>query len=129
MEISGKLLMKLPLQSGVGKTGNAWKKQEFVIETQEAYPKKVCIQLWGDKADDLDSIQIGDMITASINVESREFNGKWYTDVRAWRIERAGGETAAPGYTQPTSAPSYPEDSLPDASGTFSDESYDSLPF
>ncbi|HNY62759.1 MAG TPA: DUF3127 domain-containing protein [Bacteroidales bacterium] len=129
MEISGKLLMKLPLQSGVGKTGNAWKKQEFVIETQEAYPKKVCIQLWGDKVDDLDPIQIGDVITVSINVESREFNGKWYTDVRAWKIERAGGETAAPGYTQPESAPSYPEDSLPDASGTFSDESYDSLPF
>ena len=116
MEISGKLLMKLPLQSGVGKTGNAWKKQEFVIETQEAYPKKVCIQLWGDKADDLDPIQIGDMITASINVESRNLPVSG-TLMRAWRIERAGGETAARATRNLLLLPPIRR-FLPDASGT-----------
>ncbi|MBQ1722305.1 MAG: DUF3127 domain-containing protein, partial [Muribaculaceae bacterium] len=38
MEIEGKIIMKLPLQSGTSKTGNNWSKQEYVLETQEAYP-------------------------------------------------------------------------------------------
>jgi len=85
MEIKGKLIKLLDQQSGQGKNGT-WVKQEFIIETQEQYPRKVCISLWGDKVKELESIQVGDLLTASINIESREYNGRWYTDVRAWRI-------------------------------------------
>ena len=87
MEIIGKLLQKLPLQAGIGRTGNSWQKQEFVIETIEQYPKKVCANLWGDKLDMLDTVNIGDTVKVSFSIESREFNGKWYTDVRPFRFE------------------------------------------
>lgn len=67
----------------------AWKKQEFIIETAEQYPKKVCLAVWGDKVDALTHYKVGDNLTASINLESREYNGRWYTDIKAWRLQAA----------------------------------------
>jgi len=84
MEIVGSVVSLLPQQTGAGKNGQ-WKKQEFVIETPGQYPKKVCLSLWGDKVDEC-PLSIGDKITASINIESREYNGRWFTDVRAWKL-------------------------------------------
>jgi len=101
MEIQGKLIKKLDQQTGQGRNGS-WVKQEFIIETLEQYPRKVCISLWGDKVKDLEPIQVGDQIKASINIESREFNGRWYTDVRAWRIEAMDRSTS------PNSSPEVP---------------------
>ena len=89
MEITGKLIQKLPVQSGVSSSGNNWSKAEFVIETVEQYPKKVCANLWGDRARALDQFQEGSLITVSFDLESREFNGRWYTDVKAWKVEAA----------------------------------------
>lgn len=127
MEISGKLIQKLPLQSGVGKTGTSWQKQEFVIETIETYPKKICANLWGDKTDALNALNIGDQVIMTFNLESREFNGKWYTDVKAWKIE--------PVATAPSQAPQS-GNNIPAANplpeefeGTFVDDSQDDLPF
>jgi hypothetical protein len=96
MEISGTVAALLPMQSGQGKNGT-WKKQEFIIETPGQYPKKVCLSLWGDKVDE-NKLSIGEKITASINIESREYNGRWYTDVRAWKIAKDGspGREMAP---------------------------------
>ncbi len=140
MEIIGKLLMKLPLQSGIGRTGNSWQKQEFVIETVEQYPKKVCANLWGDKLDMLETVNIGDMVKVSFSLESREFNGKWYTDVRAWKIEaategpaQAMQQPAQPAYQQ-QAAPAAPAGGMmpPMASedmDTFVDNGGDDLPF
>ncbi len=88
LEITGRLIQKLDMMSGTSKTGNAWQKQEFVIETVEQYPKKICANLWGDRVDQLNQYNIGDMVKISFDLESREFNGRWYTDVRAWKIER-----------------------------------------
>ncbi len=109
MEIIGKLLQKLPLQSGIGRTGNSWQKQEFVIETIEQYPKKVCATLWGDKLDMLDTVNIGDTVKVSFSLESREFNGRWYTDVKAWKIELSTDvpvvQPAAAPMTAPMAAP------------------------
>ncbi len=127
MEISGKLIQKLPLQSGVGKTGTSWQKQEFVIETVEAYPKKVCANLWGDKVEALNAINIGDSVIVSFSIESREFNGKWYTDVKAWKIEAAAAAPANAPQGFPTAAKSNP---LPEEfEGTFVDNDQDDLPF
>ena len=86
MEIQGKVIKILPLQSGESARGG-WKKQEFVLETEGQYPKKVCIALWGDKIDQ-SNIKEGEQITASINIESREYNERWYTEVKAWKISR-----------------------------------------
>ncbi len=95
MEITGKLLELLPEQTGQGKNGNEWRKKSFVIETlDDQYPKKVCIDAWGDRADSLNSFAIGSELSVSFDIESREYNGRWYTNVKAWKIE--GKTTAAP---------------------------------
>ncbi len=103
MEITGKLIQKLPVKSGVSSSGNNWSKAEFVIETVEQYPKKVCANLWGDRARALDQFQEGSLITVSFDLESREFNGNWYTDVKAWKVEAAtpAAVAGAPAYGQP----------------------------
>jgi len=96
VELKGRLVQKLQKESGEGRNGR-WEKQQFVIETQEQYPKKVCIVCWGDKISMLESLNEGDQLNVSVNIESREFNNRWYTDVRAWRIERVAGEDPTPG--------------------------------
>ena len=116
MEISGVVINLLPLQSGQGKNGT-WKKQEFILETPGQYPKKVCMNLWGEKVDEI-KISVGDKITASINIESREYNGRWYTDVRAWKVQKESG--AGRGSDTP---PPAEDNFVPDNSGT------DDLPF
>lgn len=106
LELSGKVIQILPMESGEGRTGQQWKKQYFVIEYMDGnYPKKVCIMLWGDKTDILKSIQPGSDVKVSFNVESREYNGRWYTDIKAWRVESMGsGAAAAPRHQEPEMA-------------------------
>jgi hypothetical protein len=96
LEITGKLVKILQAQSGAGAKGN-WVKQEFVIETTEQYPKKLCISLWGDKVENLKKYSLNDEIKVSFNLESREYNERWYTDIRAWKIESAGKGTQEDG--------------------------------
>lgn len=90
MELTAKLIQLLPLQKGTGKTGNEWRKQEIIVETDGQYPKKVCISIWGDKINEK-VLRVGNTLTISFDVESREYNGRWYTDVKAWKVEAAGG--------------------------------------
>jgi hypothetical protein len=91
MDLEGRIVRKLNVQTGTSARGN-WAKQEFVFEYQEGnYPSQVCMNVWGeDKVRDLEKYQVGDKVKVSFNLSSREFNGRWYTDVRAWRIEPAG---------------------------------------
>ncbi|MCX6292094.1 MAG: DUF3127 domain-containing protein [Bacteroidetes bacterium] len=85
MDITGKVIKALQLQSGQGKNG-VWKKQDYILELpSEKFPKKVCITIWGDNIEKF-KISEGQTITASIDIESREFNGRWYTDVKAWKV-------------------------------------------
>ncbi len=85
MEITGAIIQILPPQTGQGKNG-PWKKQEFVIETTESYPKKVCIAAWGDKIE-INKLKIGIRVKIQFDIESREYNGKWYTDLKAYKLE------------------------------------------
>ena len=93
MELKGKVIQLLPQQSGMGKKG-PWKKQEFILETQAQYPKKVCLSAWGDKIDQF-GIAEGDQLNVSVDLESREYNGRWYTEARAWKIEKSGNTGAS----------------------------------
>ncbi len=95
MEISGKVIQLLPLQSGEGKNGR-WQKQEFIIEVPGQFAKKVCLSLWGDKVNQ-NPVKVGDTITASFDLESREFNNRWYTEARAWKIAQQGQPATHPG--------------------------------
>lgn len=92
MEINGKVVRILPLVTGQGKNGE-WRKQEFIMETPGQYPKQVCISVWGDKIDEF-KVKEGEELKAMIDVQSREHNNRWYTDVRAWRIDREGAQSA-----------------------------------
>lgn len=85
MEIKGKFLELLEPKTGQSSRGN-WKKQDFIIETEDQFPKKVCISNWNDKVD-LTALSPGAEITAHVNVESREYNGNWYTDIKIWKLE------------------------------------------
>ena len=89
MEIKGTVIQLLQLQTGMGKKG-PWKKQEFVIETQAQYPKKVCLSAWGDKVDQY-NLAVGDVVNVAVDLESREYNGRWYTEARAWKLDKVGG--------------------------------------
>jgi len=117
MEITGKLIQIIPEVTGEGKNG-PWKKQEFIIETQEQFPKKVCISSWNDKAG-LQNFVENDMVTVSINIESREYNNRWYTDVRAWRMVKAD---------QPEPTPMDPGP-IPEPEADFNNNPTDDLPF
>ncbi len=92
MQLTAKLIQLLPLQTGTGKNGQ-WKKQDIIVETEATYPKKICVSIWGDKID-AGQLQPGNMLKIDFDVESREFNGRWYTDVKAWKIEAAGAATS-----------------------------------
>jgi hypothetical protein len=118
MEISGKVVHILPLQSGQGKNGE-WRKQDFVIETEGQYPKKVCFSLWGDKINQA-AISQNDFVNVQFDVESREYNSRWYTDLKAFRVTKSGGASGGvpPGMDIP------PPDFMSDSGGETDD-----LPF
>ena len=123
LEIIGKVYQILPQQSGVGKNG-AWSKREFIIETFEQFPRKVCISVWGDKSDNLEQQHpVGSTVRAAINIESREYNGKWYTDVRAWKIEES--QDAQENYQRAEPPPFIADD----ISNTFIDNDLEIVPF
>ncbi len=104
MEITGTLVKLLDPITGEGRNG-AWKKQSFVIEIPGQYPKQVCITAWGDKLN-LTSFKPGTQITVGIDLESREYAGKWYTDVKAWKISAgASGQQAPNDYGAPVPPP------------------------
>lgn len=89
MQVKGNVIQILKTESGVSRAGNEWKKQEFVIETNEQFPKKICFSLFGDKISLLDGISEGQEIEVYFSIESRDFNGKWYHNINAWKIDRA----------------------------------------
>lgn len=96
MQLTAKLVQLLPLQTGTGKSGQQWKKQDIIVETEGQFPKKVCISIWGDKINE-SVLKVGSQLNISFDVESREYNGRWYTDVKAWKVEpaTAGGDRPA----------------------------------
>ena len=85
MEIKGKIIKVMEPITGQGKKG-PWAKQEFILEQPGQYPKPVSISLWGDqKITDYD-LEPGLEVTAYVDIESKENNGRWYTEIRAWKI-------------------------------------------
>ena len=99
MEVSGKIIQVLPLQSGISKTsGNPWQLQAYVLETQEQYPRKVHFEIFGEDRIKNNACEMDELVTVSFDIESREFNGRWYTSIRAWKVQKGivGEATAAP---------------------------------
>lgn len=120
LAIEGRIIKKMDVQEGVSTRGS-WKKQDFIVETTEQYPKKVCICCWNEKIDELAQYQMNELIKVSVNIESREFNNRWYTDIKAWRLERV---SAVAGNTPPA-----PMNSADDIIGVSFSEEDEELPF
>jgi len=91
LKITGFVKELLAEQSGTSSHGD-WRKREFILTTEGDYPKQICMVQWGDSIDKI-AIGIGERITVSIDIASREYNDRWYTDVKAWKIEQ---KTEAP---------------------------------
>lgn len=100
MEISGKIIAVLPLATGEGKNGT-WRSQDYVLETYDQYPRKVCFNLFNDRIDQY-PMAIGDDVEISFDIESREYNGRWYTTIRAWKVAKKdqGAAMGAPAVDQ-----------------------------
>ena len=117
LKIRGRVTQVLEEKSGTGRNG-PWRKQDFILETEGNYPRELCVTQWGDNIDAF-GVQVGDTLTAHIDIQSREYEGRWYTDVKAWKVEKAGGQpdVVEPGpFEHPTpGAPSDvgPDDDLP----------------
>lgn len=103
MEISGKIIAVLPIATGQGKNGT-WRSQAYVLETADQYPKKVCFNLFGDKIDQF-PIAIDETVNVSFDVESREYNGRWYTTIRAWKVDKNGSGNAPVAVNSAATAP------------------------
>ena len=107
MEVVGKIIQVLPAQEGVGRNGNPWKVQPYVLETLDQYPRKVHFEVFGEDRIRMNPCAIDQLVTVSFDIESREFNGRWYTSIRAYRIvqgdvTQTGAAAAAPA---PAAAP------------------------
>ena len=95
MEVVGKIIQVLPAQEGVGRNGNPWKVQPYVLETLDQYPRKVHFEVFGEDRIKMNPCDIDQLVTVSFDIESREFNGRWYTSIRAWKIQQGDMTQAA----------------------------------
>ena len=144
MEVIGKIIHVLPLQSGTSQAGNQWKKQEYVLETEDAYPKKVCFDFFGDRVDqfplaigdrvrlnfDIESnIQVGEELRVSFDIDAHEYQGRWYTSIRGWKAEKIDAQAMAAS-PAPMAAPQQAVPAPPPAMTDFTQSSdTDDLPF
>ena len=126
MEITGKIIAVLPPKQGVSQsTGNAWMCQDYVLETQEMYPKKVCFNVFGAEKIQEMNIQLGETLTVSLEINANEYQGKWYNQVRGWKVVRVPAQgqqqTQVPPQgcqvvypdRQPAQAPAQPQGQAP----------------
>lgn len=140
MELTGKIIIVQPERSGVSqRTGTEWKVQEYVLETiNEQFPRKMVFEVFGADRIASFNIKAGDVMTVSFDIDAREYNGRWYNQIRAWKVDRnvtaqpvaapapAGvAPTPAPAVAPAAPAPAYTEP-VPQAPG---EGSVDDLPF
>lgn len=122
MEISGRIIAVLEARGGTSaRTGNSWKVQSYVLETVEQYPKHICFEVFGEDKISLFNIQQGQELTVSFDVDAHEYQGRWYNQIRAWKVAPVQAEAAAaaqppiapdPFASQPAPAPAAPAPAL-----------------
>lgn len=100
MELEGKIILDLPLEEGISKAGNPWKKKSWVLETNGQYPRRVKFDVFGDRVSTL-TFELNKNYIISVDAESREFNGRWYTDLRAFSARESEMAPQGPQFSQP----------------------------
>ena len=132
MQITGKAIAALPVKSGVSKkTGEQWQYREYVIETQEQFPKKMCFEVFGtDKLKEF-NIRNNDLIKVHFDISAREYNGKWYNSIRAWKVAHVNQDGSVVGSTNsaPVSQAPAPQAPATPVAAPTTQESDDDLPF
>ena len=97
MEVEGKVIKFVRENSGIARSsGKPWRTKEYVLETKpegNGFTRKIAFELFGDRVDQF-PINVGDEIRLSFDIESREYQDRWYTSIRAWRVEQLGGAPA-----------------------------------
>lgn len=133
MELTGKIIAVLPASSGVSsRTGNPWMSQDYVIEVPGQYPRKCVFRVFGEDRIKQFNIQMGEDLTVSFDIDAREYNGRWYNDVRAYNVTRGAAPMAAMPGTAPQAAPFPPQQAaapFPPAQEPAGEGSTDDLPF
>ena len=125
MDITGKIIAALEPRSGVSKTsGNPWKLQAYVIETQAQFPRKCVFEVFGEDRIKQFNIQVGQELTVSFDIDARENNGRWYNTIRAWRVM-----PAQTGDTLQTAPPTLAEEAPKYAPASDAPVDTDDLPF
>ena len=114
LSIKGKLSSKLSIESGTSKAGKEWKKQSFIVDTGAQYNPEICFQLFGEeKIDILTNYNEGDEVEVAFNLSSREYNGRYFHNVDAWRIEQITPRDTSENENIPSFENNNEEDDLP----------------
>lgn len=128
MDLQGKIIAVLEPKTGTSARGE-WKVQEFVLETNEAYPKKMVFSVFGDERLKLYNIQQGQDYLVRFDIDAHEYNGRWFNSIRAFDVRPAEAAATTPPIAattpEPTTAPFPPAPAAPAASS----EPQDDLPF
>ena len=123
MELAGRVIAVLEPKGGTSRNGNEWKVQEYVIETHDQYPRRMCFDVFGDDKIKQFNIQVGEELNVSFDIDAREWQGRLFNSIRAWKVERvSAGAPMAPGAPVPPPAPSATPDFTPG-------DAKDDLPF
>lgn len=133
MEIEGKIIAVLPKQEGTSaRTGNHWASQEYVLETHDQYPRKCCFRIFGEDRINAMNIQAGEELRVSFDIDAREYNGRYFNTLTAWRVDRidpaAVAQQGAP-YSQPAPMPGGFPPAPPQAQGPAAQAPVNAAPF
>lgn len=89
MELTGKIIAVLEAKSGTSsRTGNPWMMQEYVIEVPGQFPRRCMFSAFGEDRIKQLNIQNGEDLTVQFDIDAREYNGRWYNDIRAYNVIR-----------------------------------------
>ena len=86
MELAGRVIAVLEPKGGTSRNGNEWKVQEYVIETHDQYPRRMCFDVFGDDKIKQFNIQVGEELNVSFDIDAREWQGRWFNSIRAWKV-------------------------------------------
>ena len=104
MEATGKIIAEFNERGGVSnRTGNEWKAKSYVLEVPGDFPRKLVFDVFGVDRLQAFNIQIGELLTVHFDIDAHEYNGRWFNDVRAFRVDRGQAAPAPPG--APEAAP------------------------
>lgn len=126
MELAGRVIAVLEPKGGTSRNGNEWKVQEYVIETHDQYPRRMCFDVFGDDKIKQFNIQVGEELNVSFDIDAREWQGRWFNSIRAWKVERVA--TPQMGAPEPAPEAPFPPASAAPADFAATDEK-DDLPF